>query len=157
MQHNVSEALGNVRWRAAYPRRRRRCKRHQIADYAAQFPNRIVVLLHVLGLGQSCFAGAVGSALSEFGQELSRPHKEGVPLQNAAKNHHRVRPQYVHCDPSAKLGAIVRSYDRIFVFRQNKVQSRLIFHQVIDARKVFERPLHMGNQARQRIAFGWSR
>ena len=50
----------------------------------------------------------------------------------------------------AKLGEIVCSYDRVFIPGQNIVQPRLVLHQVIDTRSVFQGPFHMGDQTSQR-------
>ena len=78
-------------------------------------------------------------------EELGWRHKKWVLLQHTAQNHHWVGAQNVHRDAGAKLGAVIRSYDRIFVLRQDKIQPCLIFNQVIDTREVFQRPLHVSD------------
>jgi hypothetical protein len=32
-----------------------------------------------------------------------------------------MRPQNVHCDAGAKLGAVIRSYNRVFVLGQDEI------------------------------------
>src|SRR5439155_14072058 len=46
----------------------------------------------------------------------------------------------------AKLGEIVDSYDRVLIARQNIIESRLVLHQIVDARPIFERPFHVRDQ-----------
>ena len=58
----------------------------------------------------------------------------------------------VNDDTLAKLGEIVYSYDRVFIPGQQIVQPRLVLHQVINPRAVFQSPFHMGDQASQREA-----
>jgi hypothetical protein len=57
-----------------------------------------------------------------------------------------VCPHDVDNDLPAKLGEIVDSYDRVLIAGQNIVQSRLVLHQIVDARPIFERPFHVGDQ-----------
>jgi hypothetical protein len=87
-----------------------------------------------------------GAACAQFPQERIRRHKEGVLLEDAADDDHRMGPHNVHDDLPAKLGEIVRSDDRVWVPGQQIVQPRLILHQVIDTRSVFQGPFHMGDQ-----------
>jgi len=56
----------------------------------------------------------------------------------------------VNDDTPAKLGEVIGSYDRVFIPRQNIVQSCLVFHEIINTRPVFQGPFHMGNQTSQR-------
>ena len=62
-----------------------------------------------------------GAACAQFPQELIRRHKEGVLLEDAANDDHRMGPHNVNDDPPAKLGEIVYSYDRVFIPGQNIV------------------------------------
>ena len=89
-----------------------------------------------------------GAACAQLPQELIRRHEEGVLLQDAADDDHRMGPHNVHDDLPAKLGEIVRSDDRVWIARQHIVQPRLVLHQVIDTRSVFQGPFHMGDQTR---------
>ena len=63
-----------------------------------------------------------------------------------------MRPHNVNNDTPAKLGEIVYSYDRVFISGQQIVQPRLVLHQVINTRAVFQSPFHMGDQTSQREA-----
>ena len=86
----------------------------------------------------------------QFPQEFVRRNEERVLLEDAADDDHRVRPHDVDDDLTAKLGEIVDSYDRILITRQNKVQSRLVLHQIVNAGSIFERPFHVRDQASAR-------
>lgn len=55
-------------------------------------------------------------------------------------------------DVSAKLGEVVRSYDRVFIPRQNIVQPCLVFDEIINSWKIFQSPFHVRNQPSQREA-----
>ncbi len=83
--------------------------------------------------------------LTQLPQEFVRRNEEGVLLEDAADDDHRVGPHDIDDDLPAKLGEIVDSYDRVLIPRQDIVQSRLVLHQVVDARPIFERPFHVGD------------
>src|SRR5207245_4915014 len=91
-----------------------------------------------------------GAAFAQLPQELIRQNKEGVLLQDATNDDHRMGPHNVHDNIPAKLGEIVYSYDWVFISGQQIVQPRLVLHQVINTRAVFQSPFHMGDQASQR-------
>jgi hypothetical protein len=95
---------------------------------------------------------AQSAACAQLPQERIRRHKEGVLLEDAANDDHRVGPHNVNDDISAKLGEVVRSDDRVWIPGQQIVHPRLILHQVINTRSVFQGPFHMGNQTSQREA-----
>ena len=59
-------------------------------------------------------------------------------------------PHDVHDDLPAKLGEIVRSYDRVLIPRQYVVQPCLVLHEIINAWAVFQSPFHVGDEASQR-------
>jgi hypothetical protein len=82
---------------------------------------------------------AQSAACAQPPQELIRRHEEGVLLQDTADDDHRMGPHGVHDDIPAKLGKIERSDDRVWLARQNVVQSCLVLHQVIDTRIVRKR------------------
>ena len=69
-----------------------------------------------------------GAACAQLPQELIRRHKEGVLLEDAANDDHRMGPHNVNDDIPAKLGEIVRSDDRVWILGQNIVQPRLMLH-----------------------------
>ena len=93
---------------------------------------------------------APGVSFTQFPQELVRRNKERVLLQNAADNDHRVRPHDVNYNLPAKLGEVVDSYDRVLISRQNVIQPRLVRHQVVDPRSIFEGPFHVSDQPSER-------
>jgi hypothetical protein len=39
-----------------------------------------------------------------------------------------MRPQDIHRDAGAKLGAVIRSYDRVVVLGQDEIQPRFVFN-----------------------------
>ena len=82
-------------------------------------------------------------------QELIRRHKEWILLEDAANDDHRMGPHNVNNDVPAKLGEIVRSYDRVGIPGQKIVQPRLVLHQVIHTWSVFQGLFHMGDQTNQ--------
>src|SRR5438094_8969725 len=61
-------------------------------------------------------------------------------------------PHDVHDDLPAKLGEIVRSYDRVLIPRQYVVQPCLVLHEIINAWAVFQSPFHVGDEASQRAS-----
>ena len=90
---------------------------------------------------------ARGVSFTQLPQEFVRRNEERVLLEDAADDDHRVGPHDVDNDLPAKLGEIVDSYDRVLVARQNIVQSRLVFNQIVDSRPIFERPFHVRDQS----------
>ena len=70
-------------------------------------------------------------------------------MQNPTDDDHRVGSEDVHHDACAKLGEIVGSYDGVTVAWQEEVEPRLVLDEIVDARTVLERPLHLGDQPRQ--------
>ncbi len=78
-----------------------------------------------------------GTTFAQLPQELIGRNKEGVLLEHAANDDHRMGPHNVHHDLPAKLGEIVRSYDRVWIPGQKIVQPRLVFYQVIHTWSVF--------------------
>src|SRR2546421_86092 len=86
-----------------------------------------------------------GATFVQLPQELIRRNKERVFLEDATNDDHRMGPHNVHDDIPAKLGEIIHSYDRVFIPGQNIVQPRLVLHQVVNPRAVFQGPLHMGD------------
>ena len=93
---------------------------------------------------------------TQLSQELIRRNEERILLENTSDNDHRVGPHDVDNDLAAKLGEIVDSYNRVFVSRQQIVQSRLVLHKIIDARPIFERPVHVRNQPRADESLLWA-
>ncbi len=77
-----------------------------------------------------------------------RRHEEGILLQNASDDDHRVRAHDVYDNLGSKLEQIVRSANGVVVAGQNEVQSSFVLHDVIDAGAVFQCPFHIGNQPR---------
>src|ERR1700682_3149713 len=89
-------------------------------------------------------------SFTQLPQKLVRRNEERVLLEDAADDDHWVGPHDVDDDLPAKLGEIVDSYDRILISRQNIIQPRLVLHQVIDPRSIFEGPFHVGDQPSER-------
>jgi hypothetical protein len=89
-------------------------------------------------------------SFTQLPQELVRGNEERVLLEDAADDDHRVGPHDVDNDLPAKLGEIVDSYDRVLISRQNIIQPRLVLHQVVDARSIFEGPFHVRDQPSER-------
>jgi hypothetical protein len=54
---------------------------------------------------------------AQLSQEFIRWNEERILLENTADNDHRMGTHNIDYDLAAKLGEIVDSYDRIFVFR----------------------------------------
>ena len=86
-----------------------------------------------------------GVPFTQLPQEFIRRNEERVLLEDSADDDHRVGPHDVDDDLPAKLGEIVDSYDRVLISRQNVVQSRLVLHQIVDARPILERPFHVSD------------
>ena len=78
-----------------------------------------------------------GAAGAQLLQERIRRHKKRVLLEDAANDDHRMSPHNVNHDLPAKLGEIVRSYDRVWIPGQKIVQPRLVLYQVIHTWSVF--------------------
>src|SRR6266581_9563218 len=54
-------------------------------------------------------------AFAQLLQELLRRNEEGILLQHAAENHHRMSPQDVHDNVPAEPGEVVGANDRVAV------------------------------------------
>jgi len=89
-------------------------------------------------------------------QELIWRYKKWILLQGSAHNHHWVGSEDVHHDACAKLGEIIRSYDRVAIPRQDVIQPSLVFHEVINSRPILQRPFHLGDQPRKGKALRWA-
>ena len=68
------------------------------------------------------------SAFAQFAQKLIRRNVKWVFLQYTADDDHRVGSHDVNDYVPAKLGEIVRSYDRVSIKWQNIVQARFVLH-----------------------------
>ena len=79
---------------------------------------------------------AASAPLAQFPQELIGRNKERVLLKNSADDDHRMGSHNVDDNGPAKLGEVVNSYDRVWIPRQDIIQSGLVLHQVIDAGSV---------------------
>src|SRR5579872_3002030 len=93
-----------------------------------------------------------GTAFPKLGEELGGRYEERIPLQDTSKNHHRMGAQDVHGDPSAKLAAVICADDGILVLWKHEIQARFIFDEVVHPGKVFQRPFHVPDRARSRVA-----
>jgi hypothetical protein len=93
----------------------------------------------------------IRASLSEFSEKFGGWHEEGISLEYASQDHHRMRSQDVHRSSGAKLGAVVRSYNRVFVFGQDEIQTRFVFHEVVHTWEIFKSPLHMSDEPCQRV------
>src|SRR5579862_186478 len=103
------------------------------------------------GMAGCCF-DPISTTFPQLKQKLVGWDKERVRLQNATDNDHRVRSHNIHDDAGAKLGAVVRSYHRIFIAWQHVIEAGFVFYEIVDPGHVFQRPLHMGHQPRNFIA-----
>ena len=103
------------------------------------------------GMSGFCF-DPVRTTFPQLKQKFVGWNKERVGLENATDYDHGMRSHDVHHDAGAKLGAIVRSYDGIFIAWEHVIEAGLVFHQIVNARHIFQRPLHVGHQARYFIS-----
>ena len=94
-----------------------------------------------------CVPGS--TALRQFPQELIRRNKERVLLDNSSDDDHWVGTHNVNDDVPAKLGEVVRSYDGVFILRQDIVQPCLVLNEIVNSGPVSQSPLHVGNHASQ--------
>src|SRR3989449_2237050 len=101
---------------------------------------------------------SIAGPCAQLTQELIGWNEEGVLLQNAGNHDHGVSAEDIHYDACAKLGEIVDSENGIRVLREDVVEARLVFHQVIHARSILQRPFHVRHQSSQGkpalLAFG---
>src|SRR6266851_7195425 len=87
------------------------------------------------------------AAFAQLLQELLRRNEEGILLQHAAEDHHRMSPQDAHDNVSAEPGEVVGADDRVAVAPVHQVEPRLVFDQVTHPFVILQRPLHVGDQA----------
>src|SRR6266436_10063394 len=86
------------------------------------------------------------AAFAQLLQELLRRNEEGIDLQHAAEDHHRMSPQDAHDNVPAEPGEVVGADDRVAAALVHQVELRLVFHQVTHAFVILQRPLHVGDQ-----------
>src|SRR5215471_14946997 len=89
----------------------------------------------------------------QLSQEFVGSHKKRILLENAADDYQRMGPHDINYNISSELCEIVRTDDRVewaLELQPQIVRTRLIFQQVVNARSVFQRPLHMGNKPNKR-------
>src|SRR3990172_12607637 len=94
-------------------------------------------------------AWITGPGALQLAQELLGRDEERVLLQDSPDDGHRVCPKNVHDDSAAKLGGVVCSNDGVLVPWKQVVELRLVLDEIVDARPVLERPLHVRDQARE--------
>jgi nucleotide-binding universal stress UspA family protein len=82
-------------------------------------------------------------------QEFVGGNEEGILLQDAGDQGHGVSAEDVHHDAGAKLGEVVHSENGIRVLREDVVEARLVFHQVIHAGSILQCPFHVRHQSSQ--------
>src|SRR5580700_4054540 len=83
-------------------------------------------------------------------QELFRRDKERILLKNAADNDHRMGPHDVDDRVSSELPEMIRADDGVLVMLPDFIYARLEFHQIVDVRLTFGRPVHAANNAAKR-------
>src|SRR5882724_9066741 len=107
---------------------------------------------------QAC-ALANRPSLPELEEELVRRNEERVLLQHPADQHERMRPHDVDYHTSAKFRQIIRTDQWIIVLGRYVVDTCLEFDkaQVIEAWFVEQRPFHMPQKPRERVACGCTR
>src|SRR6266566_1861634 len=69
-------------------------------------------------------------AFAQLLQELLRRNEEGILLQHAAEDHHRMSSQHAHDNVPAEPGEVVGADDRVAVAQMHQVEPRLVFEQV---------------------------
>src|SRR5947209_10962162 len=67
----------------------------------------------------------------QFLQELVRRDEEGILVEHASDNHHRMNAQAIHHLRSTKLGGVVNTDDWISVLRRDVIDTALVLHPVI--------------------------
>jgi hypothetical protein len=90
--------------------------------------------------------------LPQFLQHLIGRDEEWVFLENATNDDHWVSPHDVHDYFGTKLVQIIRSTYGIIVFGEDIVEPRFILHDVVYAGPIFQRPLHIGDEASETVA-----
>src|SRR5215467_2701099 len=83
-----------------------------------------------------------GSPFAKLRQKLRGRHKEGIVLEDAANNHHRVCPKDVNHVVSTEFPEIVGADDRVLVTVPHFVDTRFELHNIVNVRSVFHRPVH---------------
>src|SRR5229473_8685223 len=92
------------------------------------------------------------TSLPDFKKELVRRNEEWILLQYLPDNHDRVRPHDVHHHAGTELRQIIGADHRVVVLGKHVVEACLVFHQVIHAWFVEQRPFHVRHQPCERIA-----
>jgi hypothetical protein len=69
----------------------------------------------------------------ELVEHLIGWNKKRIGFQGAAYEYHRVRSHDVHRDAGTEPGQIVGSADRVVVLRQNVVEPRFVFDEILHA------------------------
>jgi hypothetical protein len=90
--------------------------------------------------------------LRQFPQELIWRNEEWVLLDNSPNDDHRMGAHNVNYDVCAKLGEVVRSYNRVFILRQNIIQPRFVLDEIVNSGQISQSPFHVGNHPGQREA-----
>src|SRR5262249_19489810 len=80
-------------------------------------------------------------------QELLRGHEERAFVEDAADDEHRMDTHDVNNNPSAKLGEIVGSDDRVMV-APPRVRLGLVLQERSHTDPLFQGPFHMGHKPR---------
>lgn len=85
-------------------------------------------------------------------QHLVGRDEEGVLLEDAPDNDHRVGPHDVHDYFGTEPGQIVSSAHGVVVLGQDVIEPGFVLHDVLNAGPVLQRPLHVRHQPGQREA-----
>src|SRR6266480_4441643 len=153
LRQHVEQSTDNLGRLSATPDGGKRLNADQVVDAGLEALNLIGRLLDLRfhrQLTSGRYVSPGRTALAQLPQKLIRRHKKRVLLDDAADQNHRMRPQDVHYNIPAKLREIVNADDRVFIPGPDIVHPRLILHQVIDTRLLFQSPFHMGNHTGQR-------
>src|SRR5579884_1064889 len=146
-QQYLSETATDMQRIGVAPNGRQCRERNQVPHAAAQ------ILCFIRGWRYRGYGAGlpacVDGTLPQFAEHLVGRDEKGVFLKDAADNHHRMRPHNVHNNLGAEPGQVIRSAHGVVVLGQHIVEPGLVFHDVLNAGPVLQRPLHVGHQPGQ--------
>src|SRR6185295_14968878 len=92
----------------------------------------------------------LSSTRSKLRQKLFGGHEEGVPLNDAADDDHRMRPHDVDHGVAAELPGAVRADHRIGVTAPDVVDAGFELDHVVDGCPAFGKPIHLADNTAER-------
>src|SRR5438270_7653697 len=133
-RQHVEQSADNLGRLSATPNSGKRLDADQVVNTSLEALNLIGCVFHLSFHGQATsgrYFRPERAAFAQFPQKLIRRYKEGVLLDDAADENHRVSSHDVDDKVAATLRQIIKTDYGIFILRYDVVQPALVFEEIV--------------------------